>query len=171
MHDETQHTRRLKKREVDRKAQRSARERTKRRIAHPESTVENLRQKDSKAQIASLMDQLDQVTKERDKLLQVLDSLGSTIRRHLGDLTTSEPASDTISEPSTHASTRGPTSPTMGDRIIPITTTTTSVSLETTGSVILQIPMDPSPNDPFPYNGWNYTASNEPYSMAIAFHN
>lgn len=45
------------------------------------------------------------------------------------------------------------------------------MSLETAGSTILQIPMDPPPNDPFAYNGWNYTVSNEPYPMAMAFDN
>jgi hypothetical protein len=133
--------------------------------------VENLRQNDSKAKLASLMDQLGQVTKERDNLLWLLDSLGSTIRRHLGDSTTSEPASDTRSESSMYTSARGPTPPVLGERIIPITTTNTRVSLETAGSTILQIPMDPPPNDPFVYNGWNYTVSNEPYPMAMAFDN
>jgi hypothetical protein len=180
MYDETQSTRaearRLKKREVDRKAQRSARERTKRRIAHLESMVENLRQNDTKSQITSLMDQLGHVTKERDKLLGVLDSLGSTIRCHLVDLTTSEPATDTRSESSTHASTRGFTPPVLGEEIIPIATTTTRVSSETTGSKILQIPMNPPPNDPFTcdgwtYNGWNYIVSNEPYPTTMEFDN
>ncbi|KAK2674304.1 hypothetical protein RAB80_009288 [Fusarium oxysporum f. sp. vasinfectum] len=84
MYSETQtstaEARRLKKRELDRKAQRLARERTKSRIAQLESMVDNLRQDDSNAQIATLMDQLGKVTKERDNLLQVLDSLGSTIQ-------------------------------------------------------------------------------------------
>ncbi|KAI1045017.1 hypothetical protein LB505_013352 [Fusarium chuoi] len=62
MYNETQtstaEARRLKKRELDRKAQRLARERTKSRIAQLESMVDNLRQDDSNAQIATLMDQL-----------------------------------------------------------------------------------------------------------------
>ncbi|EWY79430.1 hypothetical protein FOYG_17410 [Fusarium oxysporum NRRL 32931] len=170
MYNGTEQSRRLKKREMDRKCQKRSRERTKNRIAQLESMVENLRQNDSKAQIGSLMDQLDQVTKERDNLLWVLDSLGSTIRRHLGDSTTSEPASDMRSESSTHASARGPTPLVLGERIIPFTTTDTRVSLETAGSTILQIPIDPPPvNDPFAYNGWKYTVSNEPYPIAMAF--
>ncbi|KAI3573087.1 hypothetical protein IWW34DRAFT_636189 [Fusarium oxysporum f. sp. albedinis] len=180
MYDETQRARaearRLKKREVDRKAQRSARERTKRRIAQLESMVENLRQNDTEAQITSLMDQLGHVTKERDTLLGVLDSLGSTIRCHLVDLTTSEPAPDTRSESSTHASTGGFMPPVLGEGIIPIATTTTRMSSETTGSTVLQIPMDPPPNDPFTYdgwtyNGWNYTVSNKPYAKTMEFDN
>ncbi|KAF4995715.1 hypothetical protein FDECE_12708 [Fusarium decemcellulare] len=94
MHDQTQDgaadARRLKKRELDRKAQRLARERTKSRIAQLETMVENLRQTDSNSQISSLMDQLGQVTKERDNLLQVLNSLGTTIRRHLDDASPAE---------------------------------------------------------------------------------
>ncbi|WKT54058.1 hypothetical protein QSH57_004642 [Fusarium oxysporum f. sp. vasinfectum] len=178
MYDETQRARaearRLKKREVDRKAQRSARERTKRRIAQLESMVENLRQNDTPAQITSLMDQLGHVTNERDTLLGVLDSLGSTIRCHLVGLTTSEPAPDTSSESSTQASTGGFTPPVLGEGIIPIAITTTRVSSETTGSTVLQIPMDPPPNDPFTYdgwtyNGWNYTVSNKPYAKTMEF--
>ncbi|KAF5258033.1 hypothetical protein FOXYS1_11418 [Fusarium oxysporum] len=180
MYDEIQCTRvearRLKKREVDRKAQKSARERTKRRIAQLESMVETLRQNDTKAQIASLMDQLGHVTKERDKLLGVLDLLGSTIRCHLADSTTSEPAPDIRSESSTQASTRRFTPPVFGEGANPIATTTTAVSSETTGSTILQIPMDPPPNGPFTYdgwtyNGWNYTVSNKPYPTTSAFDN
>ncbi|KAL5614138.1 hypothetical protein FOVSG1_003201 [Fusarium oxysporum f. sp. vasinfectum] len=180
MCDETQRTRaesrRLKKREVDRKAQRSARERTKRRIAQLESMVENLRQNDTPAQITSLIDQLGHVTKERDKLLGVLDSLGSTIRSHLVDLTTSEPAPDTRSESSTQASTRGFAPPVLGEEILPIATTTTGVSSETTGSPMLQIPMDHPPNDPFTYDGWTYNdwtyiVSNKPYPTTMAFDN
>ncbi|EMT73977.1 hypothetical protein NOF04DRAFT_18196 [Fusarium oxysporum II5] len=185
MCDETQRTRaesrRLKKREVDRKAQRSARERTKRRIAQLESMVENLRQNDTPAQITSLIDQLGHVTKERDKLLGVLDSLGSTIRCHLVDLTTSEPAPDTRSESSMQASTRGFAPPVLGEEILPIPTTTTGVSSETTGSPMLQIPMDTPPNDPFTYEGWTYdgwtyndwtyTVSNKPYPTTMAFDN
>ncbi|TVY63366.1 hypothetical protein Focb16_v015387 [Fusarium oxysporum f. sp. cubense] len=185
MCDETQRTRaesrRLKKREVDRKAQRSARERTKRRIAQLESMVENLRQNDTPAQITSLIDQLGHVTKERDKLLGVLDSLGSTIRCHLVDLSTSEPAPDTKSESSTEASTRGFAPPVLGEETLPIATTTTGVSSETTGSPMLQIPMDPPPNDPFTYDGWTYdgwtyndwtyTVSNKPYPTTMALDN
>ncbi|KAH7475678.1 hypothetical protein IWW34DRAFT_629271 [Fusarium oxysporum f. sp. albedinis] len=180
MYDEpkrnTAEARRLKKREVDRKAQRSARERTKSRIAQLESMVENLRQNDTPAQITSLMDQLGNVTKERDKLLGVLDSLGSTIRCHLVDLTTSEPAPDTRSESSTQTSTRGFAPRVLGEGILPIATTTTGVSAETTGSPMPQIPMDPPPNDPFTYDGWTYndwtyTVSNKPYPMTMTFDN
>ncbi|KAF7558005.1 hypothetical protein G7Z17_g333 [Cylindrodendrum hubeiense] len=89
-------SRRLKKRELDRKAQRLARERTKSRIAELEAMVEHLRQSDANTQILSLMDQLSQVTKERDKTRQVLRSLDNTIHRHLAETTTS------TSQPSTH---------------------------------------------------------------------
>ncbi|KAF4428370.1 hypothetical protein FACUT_9401 [Fusarium acutatum] len=171
MYDDAQHTRKLMKREKDRKSQKRSRERTKSRIAQLESMVENLRQNESKAQLASLMDQLGQVTRERDGLLSVLDSLGATIRRHLGDSATDEPASDTRSEPSTHAPAGRPEPLLLGKRIIPVAATTTRMSLETAGSTTLQVPMDPSPSDPFAYNGWDYTASIAPYHMAIAFDN
>ncbi|KAM5344181.1 hypothetical protein ACJ41O_012718 [Fusarium nematophilum] len=98
--DNAADARRLKKRELDRKAQRLARERTKSRIAQLETMVENLRQTDSNAQISSLMDQLSTVTRERDELLQVLSSLGSTIRRHLDDATTTDRTLNTNAESS-----------------------------------------------------------------------
>ncbi|KAF4435365.1 hypothetical protein F53441_13537 [Fusarium austroafricanum] len=173
MYNETQNTtaeaRRLKKRELDRKAQRLARERTKSRIAQLESMVDNLRQDDSNAQIATLMDQLGKVTKERDNLLQVLDSLGSTIRRHLGDsntTTTSEPQSDTKSESCTHATL---TQSTLAERVIPIHTT--RATSETSNSTILELPINHPPADPFAYDTWNYTVSNEPYPTTMAFDN
>ncbi|KAM0544336.1 hypothetical protein ACHAPJ_011872 [Fusarium lateritium] len=173
MHNETQHStaeaRRLKKRELDRKAQRLARERTKSRIAQLESMVDNLRQNDSNAQIATLMDQLGKVTKERDNLLQVLDSLGSTIRRHLGDApTTSEPSPDSRSESSTHAS-RGPAPQMLSERIVPITET--RAASETSSSTILELPMETPVSDPFAYDSWNYPVSNEPYPPTMAFDN
>ncbi|KAH7136987.1 hypothetical protein B0J13DRAFT_479811 [Dactylonectria estremocensis] len=87
--DEVIDSRRQKKRELDRKAQRLARERTKSRIAELEAMVDRLRQSDSNAQIRSLMDQLAQVTKERDKARQVLRSLDNTIHRHLNEPDTS----------------------------------------------------------------------------------
>ncbi|KAM0241367.1 hypothetical protein ACHAP5_007641 [Fusarium lateritium] len=170
MYNETQpataEARRLKKRELDRKAQRLARERTKSRIAQLESMVDNLRQNDSNSHIATLMDQLGQVTKERDNLLQVLDSLGSTIRRHIGDSTTNEPASD-ASESSVHIS-QGPTHPPMGERIVPITTRALS---ETSCSTLLELPMDPPPPNPFAYDSWTYSTSTDQYSTTLAYDN
>jgi hypothetical protein len=170
MYSETQpataEARRLKKRELDRKAQRLARERTKSRIAQLESMVDNLRQNDSNSHVATLMDQLGQVTKERDNLLQVLDSLGSTIRRHIGDSTTNEPASD-ASESSAHNS-REPTHPTMGERIVPITTRALS---ETSCSTLLELPMDPPQSDPFAYASWTYSSSTDQYSSTLVYDN
>ncbi|KAH7191261.1 hypothetical protein DER44DRAFT_844575 [Fusarium oxysporum] len=170
MYNETQNStaeaRRLKKRELDRKAQRLARERAKSRIAQLESMVDNLRQDHSNSQIATLMDQLGKVTKERDNLLQVLNSLGSTIRRHLGDSTAGEPRSDTKSDPSQHAS---PAQSTPGERIVPITTPRSTS--ETSSSTILELSINPPPPDHFTYDGWNYTVSNEPYPTTMAFNN
>ncbi|KAM0328553.1 hypothetical protein ACHAQA_004960 [Verticillium albo-atrum] len=79
--------RRLKKRELDRKAQRMARERTKSRIAHLEELVGHLSHNDTNAEVSQLMDRLLQTTQERDKLVGVLASLGTTIRHHTDALT------------------------------------------------------------------------------------
>ncbi|CAJ0542605.1 Ff.00g001620.m01.CDS01 [Fusarium sp. VM40] len=170
MYNETQpataEARRLKKRELDRKAQRLARERTKSRIAQLENMVDNLRQNDSNSHIATLMDQLGQVTKERDNLLQVLDSLGSTIRRHIGDSTTNEPASD-ASESSPQIS-RGVMHPPMGERIVPVTVRALS---ETSGSTLLELPMDPPQSSPFAYDSWTHSASTNQYPTTLAYDN
>ncbi|KAK7418714.1 hypothetical protein QQX98_003732 [Neonectria punicea] len=85
--DDMADSRRLKKRELDRKAQRLARERTKSRIAELEAMVAHLRDNDANAQISALVDQLSQVTRERDKALQVLRSLDTSIQRHLNAAT------------------------------------------------------------------------------------
>ncbi|KAJ3549812.1 hypothetical protein NM208_g315 [Fusarium decemcellulare] len=79
--------RRLKKRELDRKAQRMSRQRTKNRIAHLETMVAHLKQSDDNPRFLSLMDDLSQVTSERDKLLSALESLTFTIRGHIQDAT------------------------------------------------------------------------------------
>ncbi|EWZ78771.1 hypothetical protein FOXG_14213 [Fusarium oxysporum f. sp. lycopersici 4287] len=162
----TAEARRLKKRELDRKAQRLARERTKSRIAQLESMVDILRQDDSKAQIATLMDQLGKVTKDRDNLLQVLESLGSTIRRHTGDTsnatTTSEPRSETKSESPAYA---GPeqsqSQSTTNERIVPIKTEQ-GAAPETSNF---------PPHGLFACDGWNYTVTNEQYPTTMAFDN
>ncbi|KAF5656259.1 hypothetical protein FCIRC_13756 [Fusarium circinatum] len=179
MYNETQtstaEARRLKKRELDRKAQRLARERTKSRIAQLESMVDNLRQDDSNAQIATLMDQLGKVTKERDNLLQVLDSLGSTIRRHIGDTnsatSTSEPRSETKSESPAYP---GQSQSASNERIVPIMAQ--RAASETSNSTILELPINhnhnhPPPHDPFSYDGWNYAVSTEHYPTSMAFDN
>ncbi|EEU39039.1 uncharacterized protein NECHADRAFT_81644 [Fusarium vanettenii 77-13-4] len=79
--------RRLKKRELDRKAQRMARERTKNRITHLEAVVAHLKQGDTDSRILSLMNHLSQVTSERDKLLSAMESLSFVIRSHIQDAT------------------------------------------------------------------------------------
>ncbi|RSM17466.1 hypothetical protein CDV31_003715 [Fusarium ambrosium] len=79
--------RRIKKRELDRKAQRMARERTKNRITHLEAVVAHLKQGDTDSRILSLMDHLSRVTDERDKLLSAMESLSFVIRSHIQDVT------------------------------------------------------------------------------------
>ncbi|KPM44935.1 hypothetical protein AK830_g1589 [Neonectria ditissima] len=85
--EDTIKDRRLKKRELDRKAQRMARERTKNRIAHLEAMVTHLQQSDANSRVSSLMGHLSQVTSDRDKLLGALESLTFTIRSHIQDST------------------------------------------------------------------------------------
>lgn len=75
--------RRQKKRELDRKAQRVARERTKNRIAHLEGIVEQLNAGDSDSTLSQLTLRLSQVTEQRDALVSVLKSLEETIGHHI----------------------------------------------------------------------------------------
>lgn len=75
-------SRRLKKRELDRRCQRLARERTKNRIAYLEELVDDFRKQDASGQIANLMRQLADVQKERDELAKTLKTIANSIRTH-----------------------------------------------------------------------------------------
>ena len=73
-------SRRLKKRELDRRCQRMARERTKQRIAYLEELVDNFRKQDASGQIANLMKQLTDIQKERDELAKTLKTIANSLR-------------------------------------------------------------------------------------------
>ncbi|RDW92144.1 hypothetical protein BP5796_01538 [Coleophoma crateriformis] len=73
---------RMKKRELDRKCQRMARDRTKARMAYLERLVEDFQQQDSSGQIAALMSQLAEVRKERDTLVQTLQSIAKLSKNY-----------------------------------------------------------------------------------------
>ncbi|CVL09305.1 uncharacterized protein FMAN_15473 [Fusarium mangiferae] len=161
--------RQLKKQEADRKSQKQARERTKSRIKHLENMVEILRQDESEARIVSLLHQLDQVTKEKDNLLQVLGSLDSTIRRQLGNHTGSNPASDTTSGLSTHASTREPQLPEWGKRTVSVNGTRELSGI--CSPTMLESSTGSQPSSLFAYDSWTSTVSNEPYPTAMVFDN
>ena len=94
--------RRLKKRELDRRAQRMARERTKQRIAHLEKLVDSFGKQDVSGQLATMTEQLAEVRKERDELAKTLKSIASSIRSHRfcdGDSNTS--TETILNQPST----------------------------------------------------------------------
>ena len=76
--------RKLKKRELDRNAQRVARERTKKRIQELESLVEQLKADAVNPELSNLMVTLNQVTKQRDELQSVIHSIGQAVQRHVG---------------------------------------------------------------------------------------
>ena len=67
--------RRLKKREVDRRCQREARERKRSRIAYLESLVVDLLQQDASGQVAALLGQLKRVEEERDLATKTLKDI------------------------------------------------------------------------------------------------
>ncbi|KAG9783049.1 hypothetical protein KCU88_g3156, partial [Aureobasidium melanogenum] len=75
-------SRRLKKREIDRRCQRQARERTKSRIAYLEGLVEDFRRQDSSGQVATLMKQLQDVETERDLMAKTLKDIQKAMDIH-----------------------------------------------------------------------------------------
>ncbi|EXJ87144.1 hypothetical protein A1O3_04102 [Capronia epimyces CBS 606.96] len=75
-------SRRLKKREIDRRCQRQARERTKTRIAYLEGLVEDFRRQDSSGQVATLMAQLQEVQAERELMAKALKEIQKTMDMH-----------------------------------------------------------------------------------------
>ncbi|KAM5372586.1 hypothetical protein ACJZ2D_007360 [Fusarium nematophilum] len=77
---------RLRKRELDRKAQRAARAKTKSRIAHLESLVESIRNQDAEGNTTALMEQLGKVKEERDSLIRVLENVQDSIKTQLRGL-------------------------------------------------------------------------------------
>lgn len=84
---QTVSSRKLRKRELDRNAQRNARERTKNRIAYLERLVEDLQNASAGERVARLMDQLSDVTRERDDLSKALKTIENVLK------TTRSPAS------------------------------------------------------------------------------
>ncbi|KAH7152665.1 hypothetical protein EDB81DRAFT_431715 [Dactylonectria macrodidyma] len=90
---DTATTRRLKKRELDRRAQRLSRERTKSRIASLEKLVEDFQGKETDGQVKALAKSLQSVTKERDAALSLLRNLGFSINHHLSsqNVTSTDP--------------------------------------------------------------------------------
>lgn len=79
---DTATSRRMRKRELDRRCQRIARERTKNRIAYLEGLVEDFRKQDSTGQVATLMTQMSDIAKERDTLVKTLQSIQNSIQSH-----------------------------------------------------------------------------------------
>ncbi|KIY02292.1 uncharacterized protein Z520_02430 [Fonsecaea multimorphosa CBS 102226] len=75
-------SRRLKKREIDRRCQRQARERTKSRIAYLEGLVEEFRRQDSSGQVATLLKQLKEVESERDLMAKTLKDIQKAMQTH-----------------------------------------------------------------------------------------
>src|ERR1700742_2385972 len=75
-------SRRLKKREIDRRCQRQARERTKTRIAYLEGLVEDFRRQDSSGQLATLLKQLKEVEEERDVMAKTLKDIQKAMDTH-----------------------------------------------------------------------------------------
>ncbi|KAF5694469.1 hypothetical protein FDENT_1081 [Fusarium denticulatum] len=83
--------RKSRKRELDRKSQRLARQRTRSRMAHLETLVANFQETDSDVRFSSLNEQLSKVIGERDRLTSLLESLDFTIRSHLDEASAKRP--------------------------------------------------------------------------------
>ncbi|KAI1620516.1 hypothetical protein EDD37DRAFT_569402 [Exophiala viscosa] len=89
-------SRRLKKREIDRRCQRQARERTKTRIAYLEGLVEDFRRKDASGQVATLMQQLKDVEAERDMMSKTLKDIQKAMDVHRPPRSSEEEQSQNI---------------------------------------------------------------------------
>ena len=85
--------RRLKKREIDRRCQRQAREKTKSRMAYLEGLVDHLTQSDADERSAALMKRLADTEKERDALAQTLKEIQKALSAHGPEIKT-EPEDD-----------------------------------------------------------------------------
>ncbi|KAJ0161161.1 hypothetical protein CTA2_6670 [Colletotrichum tanaceti] len=107
--------RKIRKRELDRRAQRHARERTRNRITELEALVKEL-SKDDSTRLSACMEQLAVVTSERDRLLDAFKSIHQTIRDHVPP--TSTLPSLPSSRPSPPGGTRGRTA-TAGAKLLP----------------------------------------------------
>ncbi|KAH8647905.1 hypothetical protein BX600DRAFT_503241 [Xylariales sp. PMI_506] len=118
-----QDARRICKRELDRRAQRSARQRTKDRIAELEALLEESHRKDAgSARIASLLSSLAAVERERDQLASLLASIQATLHNGLpkgggtgavaGAPSPSTTVSDTLHMHTLNDPERPPTAPT-----------------------------------------------------------
>ncbi|KAF4972992.1 hypothetical protein FSARC_569 [Fusarium sarcochroum] len=118
--------RRLKKQESDRIAQRQARERTKNRIKQLELLVSILQQDNNSKVITSLVNDLTKVPQERDRLREVLSSLGDTICRHIDDTPTSELSSKATLESPSYAPPEEFASQKCTERMTPVTTSPAS---------------------------------------------
>lgn len=68
-------TQRARKRQVDRLCQQASRDRTKARIAYLENLVDDLQKHDNSGQIGRLMEHLNDVRREKDKLSKMLQSI------------------------------------------------------------------------------------------------
>lgn len=77
--------RRERKRAVDREAQRTLREKTRLHIANLERTIETLRNQDINGTTAALLDQIDGLRKENERLRGVIENVRIAITLGAGD--------------------------------------------------------------------------------------
>ena len=86
-HDETDAvSRKARKRELDRRAQCAARERTRNRIADLEATIEAMKAEESGVRAAQLMEELTRARQERDELANTLRLIRELTERRIGPL-------------------------------------------------------------------------------------
>ncbi|OAL45026.1 hypothetical protein IQ07DRAFT_591869 [Pyrenochaeta sp. DS3sAY3a] len=78
---QTVSSRRLKKREVDRRCQRESRERKRSHVSYLESLVEHLKQHDTSGQVAELLKRLKKAEEERDVATRTLKAIQQLIQK------------------------------------------------------------------------------------------
>ncbi|KAH6871765.1 hypothetical protein B0T10DRAFT_590501 [Thelonectria olida] len=122
-HASSTNSRQQRKREIDRRAQRMARERTKTRIADLEKLVDELQNQDTSGQVKALSESLQTMSRERDAAIALAKNLEGSIKeffatRNILDSATSENAyempslSKTVSRPDGNLK-KGPTGKTI----------------------------------------------------------
>lgn len=151
--------RRAKKRELDRRAQRAARERTRSRIAYLEATVQAMAHQESGGRAASLMEQLADMTRQRDEFARTLASIEGTVHAHRE----AEKAASAIQDPSGSRPEDGLVQPAAwagvqqqdgtkpgDDTLLPTCTDDSAMDLLTPGPVAIDLDVDPlSPGGAF----------------------
>lgn len=79
---DSEKAKRMRKRELDRRNQKVARERTKNRIAHLEQVIDDLNKRDERSRTTALVSHLSAVAADRDHLTKTLRAIRTLVQNH-----------------------------------------------------------------------------------------